>query len=234
MKWLLYLNERDLKDKLYICKQGFPSFMRRRLMGILLCLLSLIILFFIDRWLFHVIGDYFIYMAVILLCLTYKLPYFLLNTKAKQITQQVYKDFPLWLSSLEVLIVSNNIPNTLKKSIPTCPDSIKNELISLVEKIEKDPTNQVYYADFLSQYQLPDVSELMLDLYQFNFLNKELIIKEFALLHLRLNEISAMQRRYHYEQQLFFIGAVNSVPLFLLSVYVLLIANMLSTTLMGG
>ena len=59
-------------------------------------------------------------------------------------------------------------------------------------------------------------------------------MKEFNLLHQRLNEIEASQRKHQQEQTLFFIGAINSIPLFLLSMYILYIANLLSTTLIGG
>lgn len=176
----------------------------------------------------------FILLGVGLCVLGYFIPYFFIKTKATKKAREVEYDFPLWLSSLEVLIVSNNIPNTLKKSIPTCPLSFKQDLIYLVDQVEKDPTNQIFYREFLSQYHNESIREMMLDLYQFNFLNKELLVKEFNLLHQRLNEIEASQRKHQQEQTLFFIGAINSIPLFLLSMYILYIANLLSTTLIGG
>ncbi|WP_052466187.1 hypothetical protein [Beduini massiliensis] len=234
MKWLSRLNERNLNDYLIISNTSMQKFFKHRLIIGGLCiglwisgymLICRPIVFNKPIFIYGMIGAFWV---------GYKIPYFYIKVKVKQKTEQVSADFPLWLSSLEVLILSNNIPNTLKKSLMTCPNSIKKDLQILVNKIEKDPMNQQSYIEFLSQYKLSDVNELMLDLYQFNYLDKSLMISEFAVLHKRLNAINTSNRQHSQEQNLFFIGAINSVPLFLLSIYILLIANMLSNTLMGG
>lgn len=234
MKWLYQINERNLNSYLKISDTSLQQFLKWRLITgtLLICLwisgywiIFRQIVFNKPVFLYGILGSFL---------LGYKLPYFYIRVKVKQKTKQVSADFPLWLSSLEVLIISNNIPNTLKKSLLTCPDSIKKDLRILVEKIEKDPMEQQNYTEFLSQYKLSDINELMLDLYQFNYLDKSLMISEFAVLHKRLNAINTSHRQHAQEQNLFFIGAINSIPLFLLSIYILLIANMLSNALMGG
>lgn len=234
MKWFYRVNERNLNDHLKIADIHLQQFIKWRLIiGLLFSLL-----WGSSYWIaYRQIEFYkpvFLYGIIGAFLLGYKLPYFYIKVRVKQKTEQVSADFPLWLSSLEVLILSNNIPNTLKKSLVTCPNSFKKDLQVLVDKIEKDPINQRSYTEFLSQYKLSDVNELMLDLYQFNYLDKSLMISEFAVLHKRLNAINTSNRQHSQEQNLFFIGAINSVPLFLLSIYILLIANMLSNALMGG
>lgn len=227
-EWLI---EKGCLDYLKILKISKQSYVKWKMGSILFFMIIDVLLYF---FIFKKFSVPFMMISIGLIVHGYFIPYFYVKMLAGNKSKEVEYDFPLWLSSLEVLIVSNNIPNTLKKSIPACPVSFKQDLIHLVEQVEKDPTNQLFYREFLSQYHNESIREMMLDLYQFNFLNKELLAKEFSLLHQRLNAIEASQRKHQQEQTLFFIGAINSVPLFLLSMYILYIANLLSTTLIGG
>lgn len=217
-----------MNDYLKIINMPTNKFIKIRLsIMIFSVVVAAIILFFNQNY----IG---LLITIVGLMIAYTLPKMAVKNKAMVKSRQVYYDFPLWLSSLEVLILSNNIPNTLKYSIQTCPPSFKQDLIELVNKLENDPTNQDYYSDFLSYYHYEDIHEMMLDLHQFNYLNKAMLLHEFNNLHQRINKISVNNRKVKYDQQIFLIGAINSIPLFLLSIYILLIANMLSNTLMGG
>ena len=224
MKWLYRISERNLRRDLEILFIKEDLFFKKRLVSSIIVTLVWVVGYAIISYYSEFILMVFIYGLIGAFLLGYKLPYFYIQSKVKQKTKQVAADFPLWLSSLEVLILSNNIPNTLKKSLVTCPISMKKDLEVLVRKLEKDPMNQQSYIDFLAQYQLSDVNELMLDLYQFNYLDKSLMISEFAAMHKRINAMNTSQRQYRHEQNLFFIGAINSIPLFLLSIYVLLLS----------
>lgn len=234
MKWLYRLSEGNLKDYMKVVDLDISQFLKWRLVLCILLSASWCVLCGVFKEQYPILSSVFLYGLFCFLLLGFKIPYFYLKMMVKKKTQQVFTDFPLWLSSLEVLILSNNIPNTLKKSFMTCPVSIKKDLQILIGKIEQDPMNQQNYIDFLSQYKLADINELMLDLYQFNYLDKSLMISEFAVLHKRLNALNSSNRKRLHEQSLFFIGAINSIPLFLLSIYILLIANMLSNVLIGG
>ena len=233
MKVFQWFVEKNIKDDLMITHTSLSTYLKMKEKWVLITLMIEILIELIgSRFLIMPPWRFYLYLMGVIL--VYKMPYFFLKNASKRKAKQVYDDFPLWLSSLEILILSHNIPNTLKASLATCPKSLREDLSVLVEKLETDPTNQEAYISFLSQYHFPDIHEMMLDLYQFNFLNKSLMIKEFSTLHKRLNHLEASQRQHHQEQSLFFIGAINSVPLFLLSIYILLMANMLSNVLMGG
>ena len=71
--------------------------------------------------------------------------------------------FPLWMSTLEVLIVTNNIPNTLRKSLPSCPKPIVKDLERFIARLDVNPIDKEAYKDFLSQYNIPEIQEIVLD-----------------------------------------------------------------------
>ena len=142
--------------------------------------------------------------------------------------EDIYRVFPLWISTLEVLIMTNNIPNTFKKSIATAPAPLQKDLIDFCKKIEVSPENKEYYREFLSQYQLEDVSEIIMDMYAFNHLEKNEIVYEFRNLNRRLNKIAARIRQERQRRELFVVAALNSFPLLAASIYVLVISMMMN------
>lgn len=226
------LNEKDLKIKLENNQKNIQLFTYYRLgLIVMTCLLLGGGLVLIPS--FKTNSPIFL-LSLIAFLILYKIPYWWISAKINQQAKQVYNDFPLWVSSLEVLIVSHTIVNTLKMSLSTCPKSIYVDLEKLVAILEENPTDKSCYANFLSRYNFNDVKEMMMDLYQFNFLNKDLMIEEFKHLNIRLNKMENVSRSQKQNQQIFLIGALNSIPLFLLSIYILLIANMLSSSLMGN
>lgn len=154
----------------------------------------------------------------------YKNDYWLVVNTFKKKKGEVYDSFPLWVSTLEILVMTNNIPNTFKKSIPTCPEAFKKDLIEFVKVIDTDPENKDSYRNFLARYQISDVSEVIMDMYAFNRLNKDEIVHEFKHLNMRLNEISSNIRKSRNASGLFKVSALNSVPLFTSSMYVLAIS----------
>lgn len=228
-------SEKDLKDKVKVSKVDVNVILNYRKMLSIFTIFMMGLLIFVYLKL-HLISEFLPYFIslIIIYFIMFKIPYWLMLLKIKKLQRQVYYDFPLWVSSLEVLIISNTVVNTLKQSIPTCPASILPDLKRLVLQLEKDPTNKQYYKEFLSQYDIADIKEMMMDLYQFNFLNKDLMIQEFKSLNTRLNKMEQASRKQKQTQQIFLLGALNSIPLFLLGCYILLIANMLSSILMGS
>lgn len=154
----------------------------------------------------------------------FKNDYFKIKNAFNVKKNDVYKSFPLWVSTLEILVMTNNITNTFKKSIPTCPEAFRSDLEEFVKSIEFDPENKESYRSFLSRYKLDDVTEVIMDMYAFNKLNKEEIVHEFKHVNARLNKISSKIRQERQNSSLFGISALNSIPLFTLSVYILVIS----------
>lgn len=162
--------------------------------------------------------------TISLVLLFYKIDYWKIKMTFQSKRDSVYQSFPLWISTLEILVMTNNIPNTFKKSIATCPTAFKQDLKDFVEKIEFDPENKQHYREFLTKYNIDEVDEIIMDMYSFNKLNKNEIVLEFSHLNERLNKISNRLRTERQSRDLFFISALNSVPILTVSIYVLVIS----------
>lgn len=232
-KILLFFQEEKLKDYQWLIPDNIDQFMKKRLnsagAGFVISFLAYECLYFILRYLGYNIHPAFgILLGLVVSYICFKWSFWRITSVFKKKKDDVYKAFPLWVSTLEILIMTNNIPNTFKKSIETCPEAFRSELIEFVNKIETDPENKEYYKEFLRKYKIEDVSEIIMDMYAFNKLDKKEIVHEFEHLNARLNKISNNIRQGRQNTSLFGIAALNSIPLFTVSVWVLLASMLMS------
>lgn len=233
-KCIHYFQEDKLKDyEWLIPERDIDKFMKSRLksagIGFLIILLLYEAIYFILKYIGILLPPFLgIALAVAAMYIFFKWGYWNLKSKFNKKKSDVYKSFPLWVSTLEILVMTNTIPNTFKKSIETCPDAFKGELIEFVNKIETDPENKEHYKEFLRKYNIEDVSEIIMDMYAFNRLDKNEIVYEFENLNKRLNEIAKNIRKQRQNTSLFGIAALNSIPLFTVSVWVLLDAMLIN------
>lgn len=236
-----YITETDLSSFVFLLDgETTSSYVKKRLkksVAIFLSLLSIIVLINVINLIFKLnfeINDgLFLGLSLAIAYIIYKLDYLLLKSVFKQQQKSIKNTFPLWMATLEILIVTNNIPNTLEKSLLSCPKPIKKDLEKLVLKLNRNPVDKEAYASFLAEYNIPEIQEIVLDLYQFNFIEKDNISKEFSALHNRINRIASDSRKERQEQEKIFIGAINSIPLLIISFYILMISNLLSSAIMS-
>ena len=236
-----YTTETDLNSFVFLLEgETSSSYVQKRLkkaVAIFGSLFGVIVLINIINLIFSLNLEInyalFLGLAVIISYIIYKLDYMMLKSVFKQQQKSIKNSFPLWMSTLEVLIVTNNIPNTLRKSIASCPKPLKKDLEKLCLKLDRNPVDKEAYANFLSEYKIPEIQEIVLDLYQFNFIDKNNISKEFSALHDRINRIASDSRKERQESEKFFIGALNSIPLMIVSFYILMISNLLSSAIMS-
>ena len=230
-----YLKEDKLKDyEWLISDKTVEEFMQRRIknmvIGFVIAVLAYASMFFILKYLgIDIPLILFLVLGVMGGYISFKWPYWNLISQFNKKKNDVYKSFPLWVSTLEILIMTNNITNTFRKSIETCPAAFKSDLIEFVNKIETDPANKEHYKNFLKKYKIEDVSEIIMDMYAFNKLDKNEIVYEFEHLNKRLNKISNKIRQDRQNTSLFAIAALNSIPLFTVSVWVLLASMLMSS-----
>lgn len=230
-----FIKDKDLEEyyQMEDIQEDYRPFLKRRLQkAIVAFIISCLILFAIA-----VIFHYSFYMPPILslgiALLVYKIDFLRLKSKALNHRREVQDSFPIWMSTLEVLVMNYNIPQTLEKSYDSCPRAIKPELKKLIVKLQDNPIDKDAYGHFLSSYNLPEVQEIIMDLYQFNFLDKNTLPSEFLALHARLNRIKSNNRKRRQEMQTFLISALISTPLFLLAIYIMLVSNLLASLMIG-
>lgn len=234
-KLIIFSKEEDLDELAWLLPDGnVEKFMRKRITSTivytLVAALICAMFYLANELVMHYAIPTAIYL-IFIVCfgfLVFKSGFNKVKKAFKKKRDAVYDSFPLWVATLQILIMTNNVTNTFKKSLPTCPECFKSDLEKFVKEIEYDPENKNSYKNFLSKYGIEEVREIIMDMYAFNRMDKNQVVHQFKILNERLNKIQNKSRERRQEQSLFFISALNSVPLMTSSIYVLVISMMLS------
>ena len=83
----------------------------------------------------------------------------------KHVTRAVEKAFPEWLLSMSLQLQTDNVHVSLAKSIANAPELLKEELGTLLQKIEGEPDSVQPYLGFMKPVSLPDITSAMKVLY---------------------------------------------------------------------
>ena len=83
------------------------------------------------------------------------------NMRFKAIKEKIEIQFPRWLMNVALYVQSNSVQVALYKSIPTAPLVLQPELIKLNNAIRDNPTSIDPYLNFMSQFDLPDITASM-------------------------------------------------------------------------
>ena len=232
-KFSKVLKEDDLDDFVWLIPEGDErKFMKTRTKNTIIFAL---VMFFVLTAIFLL--DFFILkqnipipVYLIILAATtfifFKKKYLNVKRDFNKKRDKVYNSFPLWVSTLQILILTNNVTNTFKKSIETCPEIFKHDLEIFVENIQYNPENKESYKNFLRKYKIDDVQEIIMDMYAFNRMDKDEIVHQFDIMNEKLNKIQSNIRKTRQKRNLFFIAALNSIPLLTASLYILAVSMM--------
>lgn len=83
----------------------------------------------------------------------------------KSVIHEIRKAFPDWLMEVSLLLQTENVANSIQKSIPFAPAILKPELELLVQRLEVTPESNFPYSQFLQTFSIPEVSSAMGMLY---------------------------------------------------------------------
>lgn len=114
---------------------------------------------------------YGIFCILIISLLSLKLlvlvPIFYIHTLRK-LQRQILKiqvelkyEFPIWLRTLQMLLMNNTVVVALKISAENAPKLIKNDLIVLIKKITDDPWDTTAFDNFLTEYEMIEIRKSM-------------------------------------------------------------------------
>lgn len=227
-KIILLLEEDYIKENAFVLKKSEYQFMVQRL---LLALVSMITIAIMSFLLNNII---YLFISPFVSFIAYEYPLIAMKNYKKKKQLQINADFPLWVMQLEALVVINTIPNAIKESIDVCPESFKDEVIKLTEKIMIDPVDKKAYLDFLQGYQTSDITEVMLSLHQYNFSTKENMVYDFQILHRRLDSLRTDARKEQYKQKTTFYGFLVMACPFLTTLWILYMIMTLSDLIMAN
>ncbi|MEG2792761.1 MAG: hypothetical protein RR909_03165 [Bacilli bacterium] len=225
---ILFFEEDYIKKNNFLLVKSELNFMKQRFLLALMTFLSLLLVSAVIKDLSFII---FIPIGVVGV---YMYPLYQLKQYKKNMAKRIENDFPIWLMQLEVLVLTNTIPNAIKKSINVCPNSLKEDIVLLSNKVMVDPTNKSYYLDFIKPYQTSDITEVLLSLYQFNFANKQDLAYDFHVLHNRMDVLKTKARSIAYEEKGFYYGLILLAEPMVACVWILGMVMLLSNLLTGN
>lgn len=79
----------------------------------------------------------------------------------KDLTEELYLAFPQWLMEIALLLQSNNVQMSIRKSVQQAPEVLKPELEKLMERLEEEPDQLTSYTDFCKNFDIPEAASCM-------------------------------------------------------------------------
>lgn len=119
------------------------------------------------------------------------------NLAKRNLKKEITYAFSGWLLDLVLLLQSENVQIALEKSMHLAPGILKQELQTLMERLEKEPEAAEPYHRFLEAFELPQVHSAMTILYSLSIGNSgsaDQQISELAGRNLELLDIAEEQK----------------------------------------
>lgn len=83
----------------------------------------------------------------------------------KKVTREIEKQFPEWLMQVALLLQTDNVQISIRKSLEDAPKVLVPALEELVLELEENPDSIQPYSHFLREYHNPDIQSAMKMLY---------------------------------------------------------------------
>lgn len=123
------------------------------------------------------------YLSVFLILLAFKYPYLKISRDVKILAEKVSYEFPIWLRQIQCLLQSNTVMNSIETSIERAPQLMKTYLEDLVIDLKEDPSNYIFYQQFMSAYSIWGVQNAMQHLYRYNFVSQDEAYQQLMILN---------------------------------------------------
>ena len=152
------------------------------------------------------------------------------NTKKKSIENALQMEFPLWLRDIALNLHNFVVTRAIKNSYETAPAVMKPYLEDFIHQIELDPNSIIPYQEFLSEFNIPDLTNAMRSLYSIKLLGDNDSQRQITSLITRNQKMLANAEKMRNENSLAGIGFISLAPILLASIN--LIINMI--LMVGG
>ncbi len=160
--WLAGKKYQDSKislDRYYkVVNYDFSKEKKKSLCMAVPALVLLAVFLFTGHW-FLVAG---LFPVCLLLAFSYKVDYGLAK---KAVIHEIRKAFPDWLMEVSLLLQTENVQNSIRKSREFAPDILRPQLNDLVENLEAMPESNIPYSRFLQEFAIPEAASAMGMLY---------------------------------------------------------------------
>lgn len=85
--------------------------------------------------------------------------------EVKEISQEIQREYPQWLMEMALLLQTDNVQVSIKKTQDSAPASIRTAVDQLIEELEAHPESKEPYQKFLGQFRTTEIQSSMTALY---------------------------------------------------------------------
>lgn len=156
------------------------------------------------------------YLILILLLsfVIYKAAYWKVKRQMKAIFDQVRFQFPIWLRQIQILLQNNTVVTALELSYDNAPILFRKQMKLMIDELIKDPQNLKAYTDFLSEFQVPEISRAMKLLHRYNVVGQEDSYRQFNRMIQTTSKWLRSERLRHKNDSLLVYQWWGMMPLF--------------------
>ena len=131
----------------------------------------------------------------------------------KNTIKEINKEFPGWFRNLAINLQKETVHVSIKNSLKEAPLILKPSLISLIKELDDDPVTMKPYINFLSSFELPDVSSAMKMLYSLNEAGQDEVVTQINTLVSRNNQLLAKSERLKNADSISITGYLVALPM---------------------
>lgn len=136
-----------------------------------------------------------------------------IKTAKKETIKELNREFPGWLRDLAINLQKETVQVSIKNSLKEAPLVLKPSLISLIKQLDDDPVTIKPYANYLSFFNLPDISSAMKMLYSLNAAGRDEVTMQVNTLVERNNELLEKTERQRMADSISLAGFLVAVPM---------------------
>ena len=92
-------------------------------------------------------------------------PSFNQKTVGRYLKKQIKNEFPTWVVQVSLQMQNNNVVMSIARTLETAPAILQPAIEKFIEQTEAAPEDVAPFNDFLSEFNLNEISEIMSTLY---------------------------------------------------------------------
>lgn len=127
--------------------------------------------------------------------------------------KEINKEFPSWFRNLAINLQKETVHVSIKQSLKDAPLVLKPSLISLIKELDDDPVTMKPYINFLSTFELPDISSAMKMLYSLNEAGQDEVVTQINTLVTRNNQLLEKSERLKNSDSIAITGYLVVLPM---------------------
>ncbi|MBQ9986829.1 MAG: hypothetical protein IJP28_00470 [Erysipelotrichales bacterium] len=141
-------------------------------------------------------------------------------------------DFPIWLRQIQILLQNNNVQHSLEKSLPQAPMIMQEELRTLIDRLNQNATDLTAYLNFMSEYDIYEISRAMKLLYRYHMVGAEESYHQFHRMLESTGKWLRAERKRDNDSLIMMLNWIGLIPLLgctvmFVSMMILIVMNMM-------